>query len=116
VKGYLFAVGYGGNLLDFIAGHGPWELTGIVVSGTAGLRMGWAMVVTGGRTRVGSLREAAPALYRLVVGAVALLLVAAVIEGFWSATPMPSVAKYSFGLVQVAIVAAWLGLGGRRTP
>jgi uncharacterized membrane protein SpoIIM required for sporulation len=114
IGGYLAAVGLGGNLLQFVAGHTAWELTGVVVAGTAGLRLGWAMIVTEGRTRVGSLREAGPSLYRLVLGAAALLLVAALIEGFWSASPMPGPVKLVFGVVQIAIVTAWLVLGGRR--
>jgi uncharacterized membrane protein SpoIIM required for sporulation len=114
VFGYLIAVGDGGNLLAFTAGHSAWELTGIVVSGTAGLRMGWALVDTGGLSRLGSLRAAGPSVYRLIAGASAMLFVAAAIEGFWSAGPVPVVGKGIFGLIQVAVVASWLTLGGRR--
>ncbi|MBT3218387.1 MAG: stage II sporulation protein M [Proteobacteria bacterium] len=114
VAGYLGSVGYGMNLLSFTSGHTAWELTGVVVAGTAGLRLGWAMVVTEGRTRVGSLRHSAPALYNLIVGSATLLLVAAAIEGFWSAGPVPLSGKLVFGAIQVLIVAAWLILGGRR--
>jgi uncharacterized membrane protein SpoIIM required for sporulation len=114
VFGYLGSVGLGGNLLEFVAGHSAWELTGVCVSGAAGLRLGWALVVTEGRTRAGSLRAAGPTLYRLVLGTAMLLLVAAAIEGFWSASPVPRVAKYVFGTVQWFVVAAWLVLGGRR--
>ncbi len=114
VFGYLSSVGLGGNLLEFVSGHSAWELTGICVSGAAGLRLGWAIVVTEGRTRLGSLRHAAPALYRLVLGAAALIAVAAMIEGFWSAGPVPRSVKYAFGLLQWGIVFAWLLFGGRR--
>ncbi len=114
VFGYLGSVGLGGNLLEFVSGHSAWELTGVCVSGAAGLRLGWALMVTNGRTRAGSVRAAGPALYRLVLGTAVLLLVAAAIEGFWSASPVPRVAKYIFGTVQWFIVGAWLFLGGRR--
>lgn len=110
--GYLFAVGNGWNLLTFTAGHTAWELTGIVVAGAAGLRLGFALIQTHGRTRVGSLRQAGPSLTRLVLGATLLLLVAALIEGFWSASPLPQGIKYAFGLAQVGVVAAWIGLVG----
>ncbi len=115
VAGYLGSVGLGGSLLAFTSGHSAWELTGVVVAGTAGLRLGWSMIVTEGRTRMGSLRAVAPTLYRLVVGATALLMVAAAVEGFWSASPVPVPIKYGFGLVQIAIVASWLLFGGRRS-
>ncbi|TNE85769.1 MAG: stage II sporulation protein M [Deltaproteobacteria bacterium] len=114
VFGYLFAVGNGWNLLAFTAGHSAWELTGIVVSGTAGLKLGHALIVTEGRTRTGSLRKAAPSLTRLVLGAALLLLVAAAIEGFWSASSLPMALKFAFGLVQVGIVGLWILLAGER--
>lgn len=114
VEGHLWSVGAGWNLLRFTAGHTPWELTGVVVAGTAGLRLGWALVVTEGRTRAGSLKAAGPALYRLVAGATALLLMAALIEGFWSASPVPMWGKLLFGAVQVVLVGVWLALGGYR--
>jgi uncharacterized membrane protein SpoIIM required for sporulation len=112
VFGYLLAVGRGANLLTYTAGHSPWELTGITVSGTAGLRMGWALIETRGRTRLGSLRAAGPALYRLVAGAAAMLAVAASIEGFWSASPVPVAGKVAFGLLGWVVVGGWLGFGG----
>ncbi len=114
VFGYLIAVGRGGNLLTFAMGHAPWELTGIVVAGTAGLRMGWALVDTGGRTRLGSLRAAGPALYRLVAGAAAMLFVAAAVEGFWSASPLPVPAKIAFAAGSAVLVVSWIAFGGRR--
>jgi len=116
VGGYVTTVGHGESFLNFVAGHTAWELTGIVVAGAAGLKMGWAMVVTHGRTRVGSVRATAPVLYRLVVGVIVMLLVAAAIEGFWSGTAMPTVVKVVFGLCQVLIVGSWLLLGGRGRP
>lgn len=112
--GHLGQAGLLDNLLGFTSGHSAWELTGICVSGAAGLRMGWALVVTNGRTRVGSLRAAAPILFDLVLGTFVLLAVAAVIEGFWSASPIPRPVKYGFGVVQWVVVFGWLALGGRR--
>lgn len=113
VIGHLGSVGLGGNLLTFMCGHAPWELTGICVAGAAGIRMGWAIIATDGRTRLASMREAGPALYRLVLGTAVLLFVAAAIEGFWSAGPVPVWGKYLFSLLQVVIVSVWLLFGGR---
>ena len=114
VFGHLGASGLIGNLLAFTSGHSAWELTGIVVSGTAGLRLGWALVVTEGRTRVGSLRAAGPSLFKLIVGTTVLLAMAALIEGFWSASPLPWWVKLPFAAVQIGIIVIWLALGGRR--
>lgn len=114
ISGFLISRGLGWNLLDFTAGHSAWELTGIAIAGAAGLKLGYALVVTEGRTRVGSLRAAGPAIFRLVVGASALLLVAAAIEGFWSAGPVPTVGKVLFGAIGAVVVGGWIVLAGRR--
>lgn len=113
VEGFLWERGLGWNLTDFTVSHTPWELTGIAISGAAGLRMGWALVVTEGRTRLGSLRRAGPDLYRLVLGATVLLLAAAAIEGFWSSGPAPLWLKIGFGVVGTAIIVLWIGVVGR---
>lgn len=114
VLGHLFRTGRGLNLLEFTAGHTAWELTGIVLAGAAGLRMGWSMIATDGKSRMGSVQAAAPEVFRLVSGAAIMLFIAAAIEGFWSASPIPLQIKLAFGALQIMIVVAWLGFGGRR--
>lgn len=114
VEGFLWQEGRGWNLLDFTIGHTPWELTGIAISGAAGLRMGWALMVTEGRTRLGSLRAASREIYRLILGAAALLLVAALIEGFWSAGPAPTWLKIIVGALGAIAIVLWVLVGGRN--
>lgn len=114
VFGHLTASGLAHALLTFTAGHGSWELMGIVISGMAGLRLGWAIIGTEGLTRGASLRRAGPALYHLVVGAIAMIAVAAVIEGLWSASPIPPPVKWAFGIANWGFVAIWFLFGGRR--
>jgi len=114
MEGHLWSVGLGWNLTAFTAGHTAWELTGIVIAGMAGMRMGWSLIVTNGKSRISSLREAGPVIYRLVLGATAMLFVAAAIEGLWSAGPAPVWLKLVFGVLGVVVVFVWLALGGRR--
>jgi uncharacterized membrane protein SpoIIM required for sporulation len=85
------------NLLSFVAGHGPFELTAICISGAAGLRLGLGLIITGNRRRVHSLRLAAAEAVRLVVGAAVLLAAAALIEGFFSPSALPMEVKFAFG-------------------
>lgn len=85
------------NLLSFIAGHGPFELFAICLSGAAGLRLGFGAIITGARRRRDSLRDAALDAVRLVLGAAALLGGAAVIEGFFSPSSLPMSVKFGFG-------------------
>src|SRR5204863_402714 len=83
VFGFIARLGFGGNIFTFCCGHSPFELTAIVIAGAAGIRMGYALVSTEGRTRVGSLRVHAGDVARLILGAAVMLLIAAGIEGFW---------------------------------
>ena len=113
VLGHVIASGSGHNILTFICGHGPFELTAIVISGAAGLKMGWALIDTRGKTRLGSLRVEARALVELIVGAALMLIIAALIEGFWSPSGAPAQVKWGFSAVASLLVIAYLVLAGR---
>jgi uncharacterized membrane protein SpoIIM required for sporulation len=114
VFGYVFHAGHGGNLMTFVSGHSPFELTAIVISGGAGLRMGAALIVTRGLTRLGALRGQAGDLVALVSGAAAMLLIAACIEGFWSPSAVPRVVKYAVGMIGTIAVFSFLLFAGRQ--
>jgi uncharacterized membrane protein SpoIIM required for sporulation len=113
VAGMLARTGHGMNLLTFCCGHSSFELTAIVISGAAGLRMGYALVATGGRTRWGSLRRSADELMHLVSGAALMLLAAALVEGFWSPSPAPAPVKWVVSVVFAVVVATYLLFAGR---
>lgn len=112
--GHVFNDGNGQNLINFTSGHSAFELTAIVISGAAGLRMGYALARTNGRTRIGSLRAAGPELFHMIIGAAFMLLIAALIEAFWSASAVPPPAKWVFGICMWLVVAGYLLLPGRR--
>jgi uncharacterized membrane protein SpoIIM required for sporulation len=111
--GFLIADEKARNILTFTCGHSAWELTAIVISGAAGLRMGWALVATEGRTRLASLRAAGPDIARLIGGAACMLAVAACIEGLWSPSKAPAPVKWGFAVVQCIIVTVYLARAGR---
>jgi uncharacterized membrane protein SpoIIM required for sporulation len=113
VTGFVSQAGFGHNILTFMCGHGPFELTAIIIAGAAGLRMGYALIETEGRTREGSLRAAAPDVARLIVGAAVMLFFAALIEGFWSPSAAPPVVKWFFSGTVSLLVIGFLVLGGR---
>jgi uncharacterized membrane protein SpoIIM required for sporulation len=112
--GWVIRTGHGANIGTFVCGHGPFELTAIVISAAAGLQMGWALVATNGRTRLGSLRSQARELGHLIVGAGAMLLIAAFLEGYWSPSGVPPEIKWMASAVFIVLVAAWLVFAGRR--
>jgi uncharacterized membrane protein SpoIIM required for sporulation len=117
VFGMLAADQKAAHLLTFTCGHSAWELTGIVLAGTAGLRMGGALVSTGGRTRLGSLRAARREVATLVLGAASMLAIAASIEGLWSPSPVLAPVKWAFAVLQIGLVTGYFTFVGRaRAP
>jgi uncharacterized membrane protein SpoIIM required for sporulation len=113
VAGLVTAAGHGRNLLTFTCTHGAFELTAIVIAGTAGIVMGYALVDTRGRTRIGSLQARAREIVYLVVGAALMLLVAAGIEGFWSPSGLPDRVKWGGAIVAYLLVISYLTFAGR---
>ena len=85
-----------------------------MISATAGMVMGYALVDTGGRTRFGSLRAHARDIANLVLGAALMLMVAAVIEGFWSPSGVRAPIKWGTAIAAYLLVISYLTLCRRR--
>ncbi len=114
VSGHLTSVGLGHTFWPFVIGHGSFELTAIVISGAAGLKLGWGIVAPGRRGRAAALREGAREALPLILGAGGMLLVAAGIEAFWSPSRViPDSIKLGVGAVLWIMVLGYLTLGGR---
>jgi uncharacterized membrane protein SpoIIM required for sporulation len=114
VLGYVSSQGAAANILTFIVGHGAFELTAIVLSGGAGLSLGWSIVAPGNRTRVASLQATGKDVAVIAFGAAAMLLLAAAIEAFWSGSSIPSTVKRGVGGVLWALVLSYLVFVGRE--
>ena len=114
--GHVVNDGNAANFFTFTSGHSAFELTAIVISGAAGLRMGYSLARTNGLTRIGSLRAAGPELFRLILGAAFMLFIAALIEAFWSASDVLPPVKWGFGIAMWFVVAAYLLFPGRTAP
>jgi uncharacterized membrane protein SpoIIM required for sporulation len=84
VAGYVASLGFGGTFFPFVATHSAFELTAIVLCGAAGLRIGRSVLLPGQLTRTAALELAARETSLIVFGAAVMLLIAAVIEAFWS--------------------------------
>jgi len=96
LAGYLTALGYGSTFWQFVCGHGSFELTAIVLSGVAGLKLGTAILMPGQKTRRDALTDAAKIAIRMMYGIAAMLLIAAFIEAFWSSARwLPVEVKYA---------------------
>jgi len=114
VAGYLTARGLGHNFWPFVATHGAFELTAIVIAGMAGLMLGRALLAPGRDTRGAALREAARQAAVLIGGAAVMLVAAAVLEAFWSSARwVADGVKYGVAAACWAGVLAYLWRAGR---
>jgi uncharacterized membrane protein SpoIIM required for sporulation len=99
---------------SFVVTHASFEMTGLVLAGMSGLRMGLALLRPGRLTRRYALQVAGQAAFPLLAGAALLTVVAAFFEAFWSAQPTVAPAlKYGVGGACWLAVLAYLGLAGR---
>jgi len=114
VFGHLQQVGFSDTLWRFVVGHAPFELTAIVLTGGAGLRLGYNLLAPGRRSRVDALVEAGRIGARICLGAALMFLIAAFIEAFWSSIEtVPAWGKFTVSGVLWTLVLSWLLLGGR---
>jgi len=116
--GTIFAVvqtyGLAGGLLAFIVGHGVLELSAIFLSGGAGLRLAWAIVRPGDRSRRDALRLGSAQASRVMLLVIPVLGIAGVIEGFLSPSGASEALKAGVGVVTGAMLWGYVLLGGRR--
>lgn len=111
--GHLTRMEFGSTFWPFVSGHGPYELTAIAISGTAGLLLGKALIAPGNRTRLAALRANARDAVTLVAGAALMLTLAAVVEAFWSSGSAPAAVKVGVGALGWVLVVFYLTLAGR---
>jgi uncharacterized membrane protein SpoIIM required for sporulation len=115
IAGYLTERGLSSTFYSFVVTHSAFELTAIVLSGAAGLRLGHALLAPGRLSRLQSLVVAARGSIVIVYGLTVMLFIAAAIEAFWSsASWLPSAVKYSAAAVCWLTVLAYFTFQGRR--
>jgi uncharacterized membrane protein SpoIIM required for sporulation len=115
VAGYLTERGLGETFYSFVATHAAFELTAIVLSGAAGLKLGHSLLAPKRRTRRQSLVHAARECVVIVYGVTAMLIVAAAVEAFWSSAQwVPATVKYGVAAVCWLVVLGYLALQGRH--
>lgn len=114
VTGYLIARGHSEPFFSFVIAHGSFELTAIVIAGAGGLVLGRAIVHPGPFARMDALQRRGLDAVKLVLGAGAMLAVAALIEGAWSPMGLPFSVKLPVGVALWVLVIVYLLIGGRH--
>ena len=103
-----------GVILAFVFSHGFLELGAICIAGGAGFGLGSALLMPGRRTRAEALRERGRTFVSLLAGTSLMLVVAGLIEGFYSPSALPAAAKFTLGSVTAVLMALYFGLAGRK--
>jgi len=115
--GTIFAVvhtyGLAGDLFTFIAAHVFLELSSIFLAAGAGLRLAWAILRPGERSRRDALRLAGAQSVRVMLLVVFVLGCAGLIEGFLSPSNAPAFVKVGVGLTTGALLWFYILVVGR---
>jgi uncharacterized membrane protein SpoIIM required for sporulation len=112
--GYVTSAGHGEAFYSFVSGHSALELTGLVLAGGAGLKLGAALAAPGRLTRKQALVSAGRAAAAIMYGAAAMLFAAAFVEAFWSPrTTVAPLLKYGVGVAAWLLVIAYFMFAGR---
>ena len=114
IAGHLTEIGYAQTFWSFVVGHSAMELTAIALSGAAGLKLGFSLLIPGRKSRYQALLDAAGISVRIMAGAAVMFFIAAFIEAFWSSTQMihPQI-KYAVGAVLWILVIVYFVFVGR---
>lgn len=102
------------NFFEFVTAHAPFELTAVVLSGGAGLRLGFSLIDTGGLSRWESLRQSARGAFEVAATATVLFFLAAFIEGFLSPSLLPYPFKAGVALASLLLLFLYVFVLGRR--
>ena len=102
--GYMGTLPQHENFFNFVTAHGPFELTAVVLSAAAGMRLGFALVDTQGYTRTASLRRAADQSVPTMCAAIIMFVLAALIEAFLSPSAAPYPVKAAVGVLSAGLL------------
>ncbi len=101
------------QLWSFVLPHGVLELPAIFIAGGGGLLIARGLLFPGLLPRRDALVVYGGQGVRLVLGIIPTLVIAGIIEGFLSPSPMPIAAKMLFALGAGGLLAIYLTQGGR---
>lgn len=105
---------YLGVFFALILPHGLMELTAIFIAVGAGVKLCWAWVAPGPRTRGRALAEEGRALVTVAIGLVAVLGVSGLVEGFVTPSSLPTGVKITIGALVLAAYWTYTIVLGRR--
>ena len=103
---------FGNQLASFVVGHGVIELSTIFFCSGAGMMIGYAMINPGDLTRAQALKKKGIEAAQIVIGCACFLVIAGIIEGFLSPSPLPPIVKFGTGVTTGIAMYSYLFLVG----
>jgi uncharacterized membrane protein SpoIIM required for sporulation len=103
----------GSLFFGLILPHGLLELTAVFIAGATGLRLFWAWIDPGPRTRSRALAEEGRSAMAVALGLVVVLAVSGVVEAFVTPSPLPTWARISIGVLVEASFLTYVFTVGR---
>lgn len=97
-----------------IVPHGSLELPAIVLAGASGLILAKALISPGDLPRSAAVRAVSPQAVQIVLGVIPMLVIAGIIEGFFTPSSVDPVLKLVFGAVMTILLLVYLLAAGRE--
>lgn len=111
--GYMATTPHPEHFFHFVTAHGPFELTAIVLSAAAGMRLGFSLVDTKGLSRSAALRQASHEAMPAMGAAMVLFVLAGLIEAFLSPSAAPYAVKAAVAIVSALLLIFYVVVLGR---
>ncbi len=113
MAGIAFHRGQNAFFWSLILPHGITELFAIFVSGAAGLLIGYSLIFPGKISRKDALIFRAKEGVKLLGGCIPILILSAVIEGYFTPLDLPYGYKYGFAMLMLILLVLYLVFPGR---
>ncbi len=94
--------------------HGVIELPAIFLAGAAGLIIGKSLLLPGNYSRAQSLKKVSNTIFHFLSGVILLLIIAAIIEGYYSPMPYSEYSKLIFSAIALVLLGLYLGFPRKR--
>jgi uncharacterized membrane protein SpoIIM required for sporulation len=111
--GLFAAAGQTPRFFGLILPHGLLEISALVIAAAAGLRLGWAVVAPGDRTRRDAVAEEGRRSVVIVLGLVVAFFVAGLMEGFVTGRPWSTAVRVGIGTVVWVTFVLYIVVQGR---
>ena len=102
--GYIARSPSAGNFFPSVTAHGPFELTAIVLMAAAGMRLGFSLIDTRGRSRADALRRVAKRSVPVIAGRRGPLYLGSRDRGLHFAVHVPYAVKAGVALLSIALL------------